>query len=169
MHRGTQLSEVVKELGQRGIQDINIALTGTISSVDPETYTAKVLLGMLGRETGWLPIGSLIAGNGYGILALPDDGAEVTVIFESGDLNAGKILLCNFNQEDPPPQRLNQGEILLQAKSSSSIKLSKDGTVTIETNSANINLTQLQSGGSINLTTSAVNVIDPITKASRSL
>lgn len=127
MFRGNDLAENVKALGARGLDNINIASTGIITSVDTAKYLAKVQLGVSGIETGWLPIGTMIAGNGYGVVAIPEQGTEVTVIFDEGNLQTGKIILCNFNNVDPPPQGLNPGEVLVQAKSGAKIKLDKNG------------------------------------------
>lgn len=127
MFKGNNFAENVKELGARGINNINIASTGTITSVDPVKYLAKVQLGVSGVETGWIPIGSMIAGSGYGVVAIPDIGTEVTVIFDEGNLQTGKIVLSNFNDMDKPPQGMIPGEILVQAKSGAKIKLDKNG------------------------------------------
>lgn len=129
MHRGTNMAEVIKELGQRGLDGVQVAMTGTITSVDPQKMMAKVLLGILGTETGWLPVGTMLAGNGYGVVALPEDDTEVTVIFDNGDINSGKIILCNFNNHDSPPEGMKPGEIFASSKGGASIKLDKSGQI----------------------------------------
>lgn len=131
MFMSNDFAENVKALGARGVQNINIASTGTITSVDPVNYLAKVMLGVSGVETGWLPIGTMIAGAGYGVIAIPDIGTEVTVIFDEGNLQTGKIVLSNFNDVDKPPQGMNPGEILVQAKSGAKIKLDKSGHIVL--------------------------------------
>lgn len=128
MFRGNDIAENIKALGARGL-DVNIASTGIITSVDTEKYLAKVQIGITGSETGWLPIGTMMAGNGYGVVAIPEQGTEVTVIFDEGNLQTGKIILCNFNDIDPPPQGLNPGEVLIQSKSGAKIKLDKNENI----------------------------------------
>lgn len=131
MFLGNALPEVIKHLGSKGLENINIASTGTITSVDTNKYLAKVKLGVSGIETGWLPIGTMMAGNGYGVVTIPEQGTEVTVIFDEGNLQTGKIILCNFNEVDIPPQRMNPGEVLVQAKSGAKIKLDNSGNIVL--------------------------------------
>jgi phage baseplate assembly protein gpV len=103
---------------------------GYITSVDPINYMAKVMLQPAGVETGWLPIGTWYAGNGFGLVALPDLKTEVTVIFEMGDLNSGKILLSDFNKQDLPPAS-EPGEVIFKHKSGSILKFDIGGNVEV--------------------------------------
>ncbi len=129
MYIGKDALELIKHAGRQQAEQLMVASTGWITSVDPVKYMAKVMLEPLGVETGWLPIGTLYAGNGFGLVALPDDGTEVTVIFEMGNVNVGKILLFNFNDTDAPPSGLQPGEAWLVHKSGSALKFHADGSV----------------------------------------
>jgi phage gp45-like len=86
---------------------------------------------MLGKETGWIPVGTIMAGKGYGIIAIPDQGTEVTVIFDGGDLQNGKVILANFNAIDTPPQGLYPGELYISSKFGSKIHLDYNGHIVI--------------------------------------
>jgi len=136
MIRGTHIAEVIKHLGAKGLNNVNVAVSGIITSVDTNKYLAKVQIGISGVETGWLPIGTLLAGNGYGIIAIPEQGTEVTVVFDNGDLHNGKVILANFNGTDQPPSGMNPGEILVQAKSGAKIKLDKNGNISLNEGTA---------------------------------
>ncbi len=131
MYKGQDMLELMKHLGGKQAGQIMVASSGTITSADPTKYMAKVLLQPLGIETGWLPIGTLYAGPGFGLVALPDVGTEVTVLFEHGDLNCGKVLCCNFNDSDAPPAGLLPGEVVMLHKSGSLLKFDVGGDVEI--------------------------------------
>ena len=47
---------------------------GTVQSVDPSTYCAKVTLQPEGVLTGWLPIAATWVGAGWGLVAPPSPG-----------------------------------------------------------------------------------------------
>lgn len=128
--RGNDLLELIKHLAGDQVNNRLVAVTGLITSIDTGKYMAKVMLQPYEIETGWLPFGTMYAGNGFGFVAMPDEGIEVTVVFELGDVNSGKILLCNFNDTDPPPA-LNPGEVILKHKSGTTIKIDADGNLSL--------------------------------------
>jgi len=135
---GNDLVELVQHLIEQRVSGLSIGLGGTITSVDQSTYRAKVMLDLAGVETNWLPIGTMLAGPGYGVMALPVDGTHVTVLFEGGDgngadqYNAGKILLHDFNAVDfVPSSSLKPGEILLQSIGGASVKMDAAGVTTL--------------------------------------
>ena len=129
--------EIFKQLAL-GSQTFITASYGYITSLDKDTYTAKVMLEPAGVETGWIPIGTVYAGNSYGIAALPELNVHCLVVFEMGNINSGHIVCFNFTSSMPVPG-INQGEIIIQQKSGSSIKMLTDGTV--EINATSIKLT----------------------------
>jgi phage baseplate assembly protein gpV len=137
---GKDLVEMLKSLAAEQVNQLMVAASGTVTSVDPTTYMAKVMIGAFGIETGWLPIGTIYAGPGFGFVALPDQGTidqpgtEVTVLFEMGDINAGKIILCNFNDVDTPPTGLQPGDALFQHKSGGKLWFRSDGSVELDPN-----------------------------------
>ena len=126
-------------------------MTGLVTSVDKDKYQVKVMLYPVGIETGWLALGTVYAGNGFGLVALPDIDTEVTVIFEHGDVNNGKVICCHFNDTDPPPA-INPGEAILKHKSGSVIKFSANGDVDLTVTGA----TQISSTGNITVNSSGI-------------
>ncbi|MCG7388744.1 phage baseplate assembly protein V [Pantoea sp. ACRSB] len=106
---------------------------GVITAYDPNTYAVKVQLQPTGEETGWIPLSTPWAGNGWGMAAGPMVGAVVEVEFDSGLMGAGMAAGQFYNDEDrcpgPPSGEfwlihnsgsllkfLNNGEVLLSAK-----------------------------------------------------
>ncbi|MCC6388591.1 MAG: VgrG-related protein [Dehalococcoidia bacterium] len=54
-------------------------------------------------ETGWVRIASPMAGNGRGLMILPEVNDEVLVVFEHGDLNQPIVVGALWNGADAPP------------------------------------------------------------------
>ena len=88
---GNNLIELVKHLGEAQMSRQMTSCEGLITSVDQTTYMAKVMLMPWEIETGWLPIGTIAAGPGWGFFHLPPDNTEVTVDFIGGDPDNGRI------------------------------------------------------------------------------
>lgn len=120
---------------------------GLISAYDPKEYAIKVSLQPTGEETGWIPLGTPWAGNGFGFAAGPMIGAEVEVDFDSGTIGVGMAGSQFYNNEDrcpgPPSGELwivhqsgsllkflNSGAIIIQDKAGSVFSLNGNGTST---------------------------------------
>ncbi len=102
----------------------------TVTSVNPQTATAKVRLQPEGVLSGWLPILSPWIGAGWGMCCPPSPGDQVLVLTQEGDAEHGIIIGSAFsNTQTPPPAPV--GELWLVHKSGSFIKLQNDGTVQI--------------------------------------
>lgn len=129
MQYGNDMLEQVKHEGNKQANRFLNASIGHITSVARD-YTAKVMLEPTGIETEWLPIGSFYAGNNFGFLALPEQGTEVIVVFEMGDIKCGKIICYNFNDVDKPPV-IDIGEVVMLHKSGSFFKFHANGNVEI--------------------------------------
>jgi hypothetical protein len=129
---GQDLHELIKHMAQAQNND-TVTATGLITSVDQASYMAKVMLMPWGVETGWLPIGTIAVGNGWGFFHLPLTNTECTVSFQGGSVDNGRILHVNSNAMDAPPTGLVQGEFLLQHQSGSLIHFDNDGNVNIVT------------------------------------
>lgn len=102
---------------------------GTIESYDPTTYAVKVQLQPDGTMTGWIPLKSICAGNGWGIFCPPAIGTAVEVDFQEADGGAGTAGLSFFNDEDRPLS-VPVGEIWAVHRSGASFKLTGDGAAT---------------------------------------
>lgn len=109
------------------------ARQGIITAYDPVAYAVKVQLQPTGEETGWIPLSTPWAGNGWGFAAGPVIGAVAQVGFDSGLTGVGMAEGQFYNDEDrcpgPPSGEfwllhqsgsllkfLNNGEVLLSAK-----------------------------------------------------
>lgn len=103
---------------------------GIVASVDPATYTARVLLQPERVLSGWLPVLSQWIGSGWGLVALPAPGDQVLVLTQEGDAEHGIVVGRAFSDAQPPPQAL-VGELWLVHGSGSFIKLANDGTVQV--------------------------------------
>lgn len=102
-----------------------------VSSSDPSTSMARVLLQPEGVLTGWLPVLTQWAGSGWGMSCTPSAGDQVLVICQEGDTQHGLIVGRLFsNQVRPPPCEV--GEFTIQHRSGSSIKLNNSGIIQMQ-------------------------------------
>ena len=136
------------------------ARTGLVTSYDPQTHMAKVMMQPEGIETEFLPIHMGHVGNGYGILVglTPGDGMttgdQVEVSFMEGDREAGRITSRLSSDVDKPPV-VQSGEMLLKHKTGSTFFLANDGSTTVTDKSG----ATLKFDGSGNLTISGASAI----------
>lgn len=106
---------------------------GTVTSVDPNTATARVLLQPEAVLSGWLPVLSPWIGAGWGLACPPSPGDQVLVLAQEGDAEHGLIVGRAFSDAAPSPAAL-PGELWLVHATGSSLKLLNDGTVQIQGN-----------------------------------
>lgn len=99
---------------------------GLVSSYDPDAYAVKVKLQPEDVETGWLPITTLMAGNGWGVYFGPSIGDQASVAFQEGDRETGWCTGFLPSDEDRPP-RVESGEMHLVHSSGDYIKFTADG------------------------------------------
>ena len=104
---------------------------GVVTSVDPQTATARVTLQPEAVLTGWLPLLSPWAGNGWGLFSPPSPGDQVLVIPQEGDAEHGLILATSWSATTLPPQT-PPGEFWLIHQSGSFLKLQNDGTIQVK-------------------------------------
>jgi hypothetical protein len=100
----------------------------TVSSVDPNTATARVMLEPDGVLTGWLPLLSSWTGAGWGMVCPPKPGDQVLVVPQEGDAAHGVIVGRSFSDVQHPPAA-PPGEFWLVHESGSSLRLCNDGTI----------------------------------------
>lgn len=107
-----------------------------VSSYDPKRYLAKVTLQPEGQETGWLPIETGHIGQDYGIVVglqpgqagvssqgqggtvgqqSQNQGDQVIVRFQEGDVESGKIVQRIHSDQDTPPQA-QSGEMIFYTR-----------------------------------------------------
>lgn len=111
---------------------------GRVTAYNPTEYSAKVVILPEGDftdkpgagETGWLPIDTAWAGNGWGMYAPPTIGHRVTVEHVEGDTGSGIITGCVYDLQNVPLS-VQSGEFWLVHKKGQFIKLTNDGNVSI--------------------------------------
>jgi uncharacterized protein involved in type VI secretion and phage assembly len=104
--------------------------SGTISGYDPGSHSVKVTIQPEGFDTGWIQLAALGVGSGWGVLVGPQLGDEVSVSFDDGDPNLGKVTARHFNDASPPPS-VPSGETWIVHQSGSLLKFHNDGSVEI--------------------------------------
>jgi hypothetical protein len=104
---------------------------GVVTSSNPQTATAKVLLQPEGVLTGWLPVLTQWAGSGWGMVCPPSPGDQVLIIPQEGDAQHGLIIGRLFSNLVRPPAA-DPGEITLTHQSGCSIRLLNSGVVAIQ-------------------------------------
>ncbi len=101
---------------------------GVVSSVDPSTYTARVLLQPEGVLSGWLPIAATWVGAGWGMVAPPSPGQQVVVLAQEGQAEHGIVVGGLFSLSAQPPPAPS-GELWLVHQTGSFFKLHNDGSI----------------------------------------
>jgi phage baseplate assembly protein gpV len=101
---------------------------GLVSSFDPGTYSAKVMIQPENVLSGWLPIMSAWVGGGWGLAAPLPPGTQVVILAQEGDAEQGVIAGAVWSSVDKP-LAAPAGEVWLQHKSGSFLKLLNDGTI----------------------------------------
>ena len=108
------------------------AKLGLVSAYDPNTYTVKVQFPFddgSQPETGWIPLGALSVGSGWGVYAGPVIGDQIEVTFQDGGLDAGVAALRLFDDQSPP-MPVPSGEIWAIHAKGQTFKLTNDGKAT---------------------------------------
>jgi uncharacterized protein involved in type VI secretion and phage assembly len=99
-----------------------------VSSVNPQTGYARVIIQPDGVLSGWLPVLSSWVGNGWGMVCPPKPGDQVFVVPQEGDVEQGVIVGRAFSTKQMPPSAPD-GELWFVHQSGSFLKLCNDGTI----------------------------------------
>ena len=99
-----------------------------VTSVDPSTYSARVTIQPENVLSGWLPVASPWVGAGWGMVCAPTPGDQVIVVWQDGDAEQGLILGRFWSTQSQRPSAPS-GELWLQHKTGSFIKLHNDGSI----------------------------------------
>lgn len=104
---------------------------GTITSFDPNSYAARVMMQPEGVLSNWLPVLAAWVGNGWGIACPPSVGDQVMVIAQEGHAEQGVIIGCAYSEQMRPPQIANapvpSGEAVLFHTSGAYLRFANDG------------------------------------------
>lgn len=98
---------------------------GTVSSYDPDNYAVKVKVQPSDVETGWLPVGAMWAGPGWGMFCPPSAGNQAMVFFQEADELVGICGFVLFSDGDRPLS-VPSGEFWLVHQSGTYLKLTND-------------------------------------------
>jgi phage baseplate assembly protein gpV len=111
---------------------------GLVTGYDPVNHLAKVTTQPDGNQTGWLPILTTWAGNGWGELTPLSVGQQVKLIPENGDANNLVILGPAYSTVRVPPQAPNaigggnvaaaEGERIFVSKAGAVFRMCADGS-----------------------------------------
>jgi hypothetical protein len=120
---------------------------GHIANYDPATHRVRCVLPSIRNEddtpalTGWMPLGSGMAGQGWGIQMAPLGGATIEnptkgelVIIQRVDRQVGVTAVASmvFNQVNTPPgPSIKPGEMVISSSFGSSLKFDAENNITI--------------------------------------
>jgi hypothetical protein len=130
-----------------------------ISSYDVK-LGVKVMIQPENTESGWMPLGCIGVGNGFGVAVGPNIGDFVLAVFAEGSFNSG-VIVARFFTTDNQPIPVPAGEIWAVHKLGSYVKLQNDGKVLIngqvgvDATAPAINITAT---GPVNVTAPVINL-----------
>lgn len=110
---------------------------GIVQSVDPNSYTVRVLLQPENTLSGWLPVLSQWVGAGWGLSALPSPGHHVLVLPQEGHIDHGVVVGRLFipGVTAPPVDASSKpapaGELWLVHASGAKVRLGNDASIAI--------------------------------------
>lgn len=122
------LENVYRLQALRALEGVNVvSRVAQITSYDPSRFAVKVEFQPDGVYSGWLPLATPWAGNGWGMFAAPAVGAMVEVTFIEGALDSGIAALSLY----PLGQTLDvpAGEFWLVHSTGAFLKLTTAGAL----------------------------------------
>jgi phage gp45-like len=125
-----RLSNAIKSHAASLDQSTGQIKFGTVTSVNSQNATARVLIQPNGVLSGWLPLLSQWVGSGWGMVCPPSPGDQVLLVPQEGDMEQGIIIGRSFSNKQMPPL-VPGGEFWLTHQSGSFLKLCNDGTIRI--------------------------------------
>ena len=123
------ISQLTNALRQHQSDGTSQPRKGTITGYDGR-YSVKVMIQPDGFETGWIQLDALGVGNGWGVAVGPQIGDEVSVSFDSGDMNLGHVTARHFNDVSVP-MAVPSGETWIVHQSGALLKFLNDGSVSL--------------------------------------
>jgi uncharacterized protein involved in type VI secretion and phage assembly len=133
---GRHLANAMSQRAALAMLDLSKPLTGIITSYDPAKHAVKVTIQPEGVEVaGWIPLGTIGVGNGFGIVCGPNLGDMVQVSFSEANPAAPRILGRFFSNVNVPPA-VPSGDTYIVHKSGSALKFNGDGTITVTATSS---------------------------------
>lgn len=87
---------------------------GTVTRVDDPDRLGRIKVSLPaheGLESDWMEVTSAAAGDGKGLVAVPDVGDQVLVLFVAGDAASGVVLGGLFGSRRPPDDGVEDGGV----------------------------------------------------------
>jgi phage baseplate assembly protein V len=129
------LTNVMRREAERVAATVAQTRMGIVSGYDPNRHAVKLRLQPEGHETGWIPWGSLAAGNGWGIFVPPTLGMQAVVAFQEGNSETGVVVAAVYSDDDRAVVEglggAPSGEIWFVHKSGARVRLTDDGTIEV--------------------------------------
>jgi len=104
---------------------------GVVTKVYKSVYKADVFVLAFNYELQHVPIMTLYAGNGYGLIAYPAEGDIVLLAFVNGQVENPVIIGRMFTGTTFPPSASND-EIFIKHSSGTKVRIDSEGVVHIE-------------------------------------
>jgi len=102
---------------------------GIVNAYDPAHHSVRVEIQPSGKITGWMPLGSIWIGNGWGCYATPNLGDKIDIHYQQDDPNAPYACMRFFSGIQP--LAVQSGEFWLVHQSGASLKLTNDGKASL--------------------------------------
>jgi phage baseplate assembly protein V len=132
MRAANRLANAMRQQAALSSLDVSKPRTGTITSYDPNKHAVKVTIQPEGVDAaGWIPLGAVGVGNGFGVLCAPNIGDMVMVEFAEGNSRAPRIVGRFFSTVDVPPS-VPSGETWIVHQSGSFLKFHNDGSIEVK-------------------------------------
>lgn len=126
--------------GRYGARDV------VVTSYDPDTHAIKGAVQPGGQITGWIPLGSQMVGNGWGVAMGAAEGEIYKVQFQNNDLNSGRIVGRDYSDKEKAP-KVESNEMLFRHKDGAQMKFDKDKNLALSQDSGA--LVRLKHDGSV--------------------
>ena len=127
----------IRRIAQEVVGRSQFKGTMICTAYNPKTHAVKGIIQPHGIESGWVPIATMHAGNGFGMLAGPRvgsagklDGQAFDVSFDQGDPDTLVAHHRQFSSSDQPPE-VQSGEMLFQHESGNKFFFAADKSVTV--------------------------------------
>lgn len=131
------LAQAMRQQARAAMSDLATPRVYQVSGYDGQG-SIKVSLGPDGPDSGWMPLGCIGVGNGWGVMVGPQIGDQVLCEFVNGDINAG-VVVARLHSAVAQPMPVPAGEIWMVHADGAALKFKAGGEVDL-TSPASINL-----------------------------
>ncbi|WP_036292068.1 phage baseplate assembly protein V [Methylosinus sp. PW1] len=104
---------------------------GVMTSWDAATHSGKFLLQPEGVQTGWVHVGVMAAGNGFGFSVAPNVGDQALLMGAEGDPDSWHVLHFLHSDADAA-MGLQAGEGKWRGKDGSEVHMAQNGDLTVK-------------------------------------